>query len=182
METHVCSSNHSWALDNLFRRIVHNPDSILKDLVKPGFTVIDIGCGPGTFTISLAKYTGPEGKVIAVDLQEEMLLKVKQKAAKYSMEDCIKIHKSSETSLALKEKADFILAFYMVHEVPDQKKLFTEINDILKPDGTLLVAEPNFHVSENDFSNSIKIAESFGLRVIEQRKIAFSRSCLMGKK
>ena len=181
MKTHVCPSNHSWVLDNSFRRFIHNPDSIFKDLIKPGFTVIDIGCGPGTFTTNLAEYAGTNGKVIAVDLQEEMLLRVKQKAEKIGLQDRIIYHKCSQTSLNLKEQADFILAFYMVHEVPDQDNFYSEIFNLLKPDGTFLIVEPKFHHSKKAFMSSIELAENKGLEIIETRKITFSRSVLMGK-
>jgi ubiquinone/menaquinone biosynthesis C-methylase UbiE len=181
-KTYVCPPGHSWALDNSFRRLIHNPDSIFKDLIKPGFSIIDLGCGPGTFTIDLAEYAGPEGSVLAVDLQKEMLDTLKNKAANYGMADRIICHQCSKNSLNLIEQADFILAFYMVHEVPDQKRFYTEVTENLKPDGTFLIVEPKFHLSKKGFLESLKTAENCGLEIIEKRKIRFSRSCLMGKK
>ena len=181
MKAHVCDSNHSWALDNSFRKIVHNPASIFKNLVKPDFTVIDIGCGPGTFTIDLAEFAGENGKVIAVDLQDKMLDKVKQKAEMHGVLNRINVHKCSLDSLNLTEQADFILAFWMAHEVPDKDRFFTEIKELLKPDGVFLFSEPKFHISKKAYEESVKLAERNGLVVIEQRKILFSRSVLMGK-
>ena len=55
--------------------------------------------------------------------------------------------------LESEDKFDFILAFYMVHEVPDQKKLFVELKSILKPNGKVYIIEPKFHVTKKMFNN-----------------------------
>ncbi|SOB82289.1 methyltransferase domain-containing protein [Streptomyces sp. 1331.2] len=47
--------------------------------LRPGQTVLDIGCGPGTITADLAELVGPEGRVVAVDTSAEVL----QQAAEY---------------------------------------------------------------------------------------------------
>ena len=50
----VFSVEHSWALDNIFRRFVHDPKKILGDNVKEGMTVLDVGCGSGIFSSEMA--------------------------------------------------------------------------------------------------------------------------------
>ena len=54
--------------------------------------------------------------------------------------------KCEQNRLGVDAQADFALAFMMVHEVPDQRRLLGEIQACLKPDGKLLVAEPKIHV------------------------------------
>src|SRR5690625_4907300 len=55
--------------------------SIIRQLdLRPGMKVLDIGSGPGRLTIPVAETVGPAGKVIAVDIQQEMLIRVKNKA------------------------------------------------------------------------------------------------------
>jgi 2-polyprenyl-3-methyl-5-hydroxy-6-metoxy-1,4-benzoquinol methylase len=66
----VCSWKHAFALDNPIRRLIHNPQKILGRYIKAGQTVLDVGCGPGTFSLAMAKMVGELGKVIAVDVQE----------------------------------------------------------------------------------------------------------------
>ncbi len=66
--------------DNLIRKIFQDPDKIVGPYVRPGMTVMDIGCGPGFFTLAMARMAGPEGRVIAVDMQQEMLDLVKKKS------------------------------------------------------------------------------------------------------
>ena len=67
--------------DNPLRRLIQDPDRILAGLVQPGETALDIGCGMGYFSIPLARLIGPEGSVICVDLQEQMLAGVRRRGA-----------------------------------------------------------------------------------------------------
>jgi len=60
-------------LDNGFRKLFQNPAKILGSYIWPGMTVIDIGFGPGTFTLTMAKMVGEKGTVKAIDVQSEMV-------------------------------------------------------------------------------------------------------------
>ena len=91
---HVCPWWLGRILDNPIRRLIHNPEKILGGYIKRGQTVLDIGCGSGTFTIAMARMVGENGRVIAVDVQDEMLQMVRKKAAKEGMESRIITHKS----------------------------------------------------------------------------------------
>ena len=82
LSIHVCPWWLAQALDNPIRRIIHSPDKILGGYIEPGQTVLDLGCGSGTFTIAMARMVGEAGRVIAVDLQDEMLQLIRQKAVK----------------------------------------------------------------------------------------------------
>ena len=97
--------------------------------------VLDIGCGPGFFSIELAKMVGKTGKVFAVDLQEGMLQKIKSKIHGTELEDRIQLIKSEGEQINIPEKVDFILAFYMVHEVPNKQKLFEALKNVLNEKG-----------------------------------------------
>ncbi len=176
---HICSWKIAYALDNPIRRLVHNPQEILGGHIKPGQTVLDLGCGPGTFSIAMAKMVGESGRVIAVDIQEEMLQIVRKKAAQQGLESRIITHKSGQDRIGLSEKVDFALAFYMVHEVPNAKAFLKEIASVLKPNGKLLIVEPKMHVSADAFEKTIDIARQVGLRIISEPKIRFSRSKLL---
>ncbi len=109
---------------------------------------------------------GKNGKVIAADLQEGMLNKLKNKIRGKEIESRIEIHKCTNNKIGVIEKVDFILAFYMVHEVSDQMGFFREIKSILKPDGKVFIIEPKFHVSKNDFEGPYK---NMGVWVKEMR-------------
>jgi ubiquinone/menaquinone biosynthesis C-methylase UbiE len=175
----VCSVEKAGSLDNKFRRFLQNPQKILKPYIKEGMTVLDIGCGPGFFTIDIAGIVGASGKVFAADLQEGMLQKVKDKITGTSLEQTISLHKCEENKIGLNEKVDFVLAFYFVHEVPDQDILFKEIYTILKPGGKMLIVEPPFHVSRAAFNEMLTKIENAGFEIISEPKSFFNKSVLI---
>ena len=178
LSIHVCPWWLARALDNPIRRLIHSPDKILGGYIEPGQTVLDLGCGSGTFTIAMARMVGEAGRVIAVDLHDEMLQIVKQKAAKEGLACRITIHKSEPDRIGISDKVDFALAFYMIHEVPDLDAVLMEIASLLKPSGKLLIAEPLIHVSESSFKKTVDVARLAGLKPISEPKIRFSRSML----
>ena len=136
---------------------------------------MDLGCGPGFFTLPMAELVGPSGTVIGVDLQQEMLARVKAKLAKArertSMAEVV-LHQCSEVNLGLDDsiRADFVLAYYMVHETPDQNRFFQQVRKVVKPTGRILIVEPPFHVSRKQFSQTLGYAEQAGLTVVERPK------------
>lgn len=59
---------------------MHAPEEIHEDFVEPGQTAVDIGCGLGYFSMALARMVGPAGKVIALDIQQQMIQRAKHRA------------------------------------------------------------------------------------------------------
>jgi len=163
----VCSHKQAFILDNFFRRLFQNPQKILSPYVKQGDMAIDIGCGPGFFTLELAALVGNGGQVLAVDLQEEMLSKVAAKAALKKRSDIIRPVQCTQSDLNLPagSRADFILAYWMVHETLDQDDFFRQVKAVLKPGGQVLVVEPPFHVSGKQFAATQKFATDRGFIV-----------------
>jgi len=178
----ICPVERAGGLDNSVRKLLQNPQRILKPYIHEGMTVLDLGCGPGVFSIEIAKLLGDSGKVIAADLQEGMLDKVSLKIKGTKLEQRITLHKCKEESIDLTEKVDFVLAFYVVHEVPDHDNLFRELKSILKPNGHLFIVEPKLHVSEKSFESMIDKAKSFGLEVIDRPAVFFSKTLVLKNK
>lgn len=177
----VCPVARAGALDNRFRRWLQDPWKILSPYIKEGMTVLDFGCGPGFFTIDIAQMVGNSGRVIAADLQEGMLQKLRGKIHGTELENRITLHKCEENKIGVSENVDFVLAFYMVHEVPDQGKFFNEIKTILKPNGQVLIVEPPFHVSKTAFEEMIKKARDAGFTEIERPKVLLSKAVMLKK-
>jgi ubiquinone/menaquinone biosynthesis C-methylase UbiE len=175
----VCPVERAGGLDNRIRRFLQNPEKILKPFIRFGITVLDVGCGPGFFTVEMAKMLKGSGKVIAADLQEGMLEKLREKIKGTELEQRIKLHKCEKYKINVTEKADFILAFYMVHEVPDQDKLFRELLAILKPGGNILIVEPNFHVSKAAFEKMVNNLTGLGFKIVNKPKVFLSRSVVV---
>lgn len=177
--TRVCPAELSGSLDNSLRRMFQNPLKILKPYISKGMTVLDLGCGPGFFSTEIAKLVTLTGKVIAADLQEEMLKKVTHKITGTESEKIIQIHKCQEDSVGITEKVDLVLAFWMIHEVPDQQKLFKELKSILKPEGKIYIVEPKFHVSKGAFEKMNVILRNTGFEISDRPKVFISRAVIL---
>jgi ubiquinone/menaquinone biosynthesis C-methylase UbiE len=177
----VCPVERAGSLDNRIRRWVQNPQKILSPYVKPGMTVLDIGCGPGFFSIEMAQLVGESGRVVASDLQEGMLRKLGDKIQGTGLEARITLHKCEENKIGLSENVDFILVFYMLHEVPDPEKFLDEIGSILKPNGQVLIVEPPFHVSKSAFEEIVGKACRTGFILADRPKVFLSKTAVLKK-
>jgi len=174
----VCPWWHAYSFDNFLRRLVHKPEKIFAGLVKEGMTVIDIGAGMGFFSIAMARMVGDSGKVISIDIQPKMIEVLTKRAHKRGVDHRIQTVLCKSDDICVREKADFILAFWMVHEVPDKKHLFDQIVSCMKPSSRFLIVEPKMHVSASDFEKTLKIAGESGLSLLDRPKIHLSRSAL----
>ena len=169
-ENRVCPASQALMLDNCLRRLVQKPAKIVGEFIRPGMNVIDIGCGPGYFTLEMARMIGPSGKVTAVELQPEMLEQWERKARKKGLSDRIKPHRCLKDRLDLPDhdgRFDFALLYYMIHETPDPAGLLTELKPMMKATGKLLVVEPALHVKEALFREMLGQAEAAGYKVEE---------------
>ena len=179
---HVCPHQIAFFLDNWFRRLIQHPKKVVGPYVNKGDTVIDMGCGPGYFSIDMAKMVGAKGKVIAVDIQEKMLQHVRKKARKHDVELRMDYLLAGAHQSRLDQQADFILAFYMIHETPDVKQTLEEFRRLIRENGKILAVEPKMHVSQSAFEDMIQTAQEVGLTVLEfpkgkgGRSVVFERS------
>ena len=164
------------------RKWINDPRRILSGLVKPSDTVLDLGCGPGFFTLPLAEMVGDGGSVIAVDLQAKMLDKMQARAVAKGLAARITAHRCSTDSLGLDGvQADFALAFWMVHEVPDKARFLAEVHAVLKDRARLLLVEPKGHVGKEAFARTVELAVTAGLNVVARPSVRFSRAVLLSK-
>ena len=178
---HICPWWGGYFIDNPLRRLLHNPEKIVGPYVEPGMTVMDIGCGMGLFSIAMANLVGDQGLVIAVDLQQKMLDVLRRRARRVGVATRIQLHQCEQNHLGVNTQADFALAFMMIHEVPDQRRLLGEIRACLKRGGRLLVAEPRLHVSGRAFGQTVVLAKEVGLEVIEEPKVRWCRAVVFEK-
>jgi ubiquinone/menaquinone biosynthesis C-methylase UbiE len=179
----VCPVELAHSLDSKIRRWLQNPRTILAPYVKDGMVVLDVGCGPGFFSIELAKLVGSSGRVIAADLQQGMLQKLHEKVKGTELEGRIKLVKCEQDNINVSEAVDFILTFYMVHEVPDKNAFFKQLNKVLNDNGQYLLVEPKlFHVSQKDFQSTLTLARDNGFDIYPGPRLLVSWSAILKKR
>jgi len=178
----VCPWWLCFTFDNPLRRLLHTPEIVLSPYVQPGYNVIDVGAGMGYFSIPLAKLVGLSGHVTAVDIQTQMLSVLSKRAKRSGVAASISTYLATPEYLGNHAAADFILAFWVVHEVPDQEKLLRQIHALLKPNGLFLFVEPIVHVSRHYFLRTLQTAKSVGFSITEYPDIRISHSALLLRK
>jgi 2-polyprenyl-3-methyl-5-hydroxy-6-metoxy-1,4-benzoquinol methylase len=145
---------------------------------------LDAGTAMGFFSLPLARMVGPSGRVVCVDLQEKMIAKLKARALIAELADRMEFRVCTKDSLGigdLAQEIDVALAVAVVHEVPDARRFFTEVFQVLKKGGRLYFSEPAGHVTEDAFAGSISLARAVGFQVEETRKVFRSHSALLTK-
>jgi len=176
---HICPHQFVWTFDNFLRPLVHNPDKLFGPFVKPGMRVMDVGCGAGFAVLGMAKLVGQAGKVIAVDVQPEMLAKVEKRMQKAGLKDRVETHLSRVDEFQISGPFDFVNAFYMLHEVPEKGRFLQQIYECLTPNGAILIVEPKFHVSKKQFQVMLNTAKKLGFEETGHPNILFSRAVVL---
>jgi len=170
MSTHTCPWWLGYLLVTPLRRLKEDPRKILTPYVRPGMVVLEPGPAMGFFTIELARLVGPDGRVVAVDLQERMLAALRRRAQKAGLADRIETRRCRPDDLGIGDlsgQVDFVLLFHMVHEVSDQEGFLRAVHAALKPGGSVLFVEPRGHVSNEAFQATVARATALGFQLAE---------------
>lgn len=181
---HVCPYWVAVLLASPLRRLIENPDRILGPHVRPGMTVLDVGCALGFFTLPLAHLVGPEGLVIAVDLQERMIRNLQRRLQRAGLQGRVetRICMPHELSIAdLTGTVDFAAAIHVIHETPDPEFTLDQIGSVLKTGARLLLMEPRGHVSPTAFAQTEASARAVGLREVCHPRARQSHAVLYEK-
>ena len=129
-------------LDSPQRKKLLNPVKTLRALgIRAGMIVADVGCGTGFFTIPLAAFVGPKGRVFAVDISKEMINDVKKGAAQERFRNIKAIHSSENKIPITSKRIDYCLLSSVVHELENKALFFKELKRLLKKDGKVGIIE-----------------------------------------
>lgn len=180
----VCPWWLGYLLASPLRRLFQDPTKILSPYVREGMTVLEPGSGMGFFTLELVRLVGPEGRVVAVDIQPKMLASLNRRAARAGLSAHLDARLAAPDSMGVGDLAgssDLVLAFAMVHELPPGNSFFAEAALVMKSGGRLLFAEPAGHVSDSEFQAQLAVAGSAGLDVVDRPSIRRSHAALLEK-
>jgi len=127
------------------------PEKILRAAgLKPGDAFADIGCGPGFFALPAAHIVGEKGVVYAVDTEEKMLDRLRERMHLEGAEPPQGVQppanivslKSTESSVPVKDSAvDIAFLGYMLHEAADKPLFLKEVKRIIKDKGAILILD-----------------------------------------
>lgn len=109
--------------------------------IKQGETVLDLGCGAGLDLLIAAEKVGPEGRIIGVDMTDEMLVKAQNNidASEYRN---IEVRKGIIETLPIEDASvDWIISNCVINLSPEKERVFAEVNRVLKPGGKMLVSD-----------------------------------------
>jgi ubiquinone/menaquinone biosynthesis C-methylase UbiE len=129
-------------LERSEREIEELPETALDKIgVKPGMMIADVGAGVGYFSVRLAKRVAPTGRVLAVDVQPEMLTILKDRAAKANVTNIQPILGSESDPHPQPSSCDLILMVDVYHELSQPQRMLQKLKQALKSDGRLVLLE-----------------------------------------
>ena len=184
MGKRVCPWWLGYILASPLRRLMQDPAAIVQPYVRQGMTVLEPGPGMGFFTLELARRVGPNGRVVAVDIQRRMISGLKRRLARAGLLERVEARVATTDSLGLTDlngRVDFALVMAVVHETPGPAWFFSQVAETMKPGGIVLLAEPTGHVKDADFKAEIDAAAAAGLVVTEHPAIPHSQTALLKK-
>ncbi len=107
--------------------------------IRPGSTVVDYGCGPGRYTVRLARLVGEGGKVYAVDIHELALQEAQKRSSRLGLRNMTTVLAHGYDSTLPDAVADVICCLDMFFGVRNPTALLAELRRIAKPDGLLII-------------------------------------------
>jgi ubiquinone/menaquinone biosynthesis C-methylase UbiE len=162
-----CPASLSWVVDNPLRIGYMRP--VLSWVgIQPGETVLELGPGPGVFTIEAARYAGNNGQLIAVDIQPEMIAQLTKRLQDSGIEN-VQTHVASAYELPLADNSvDRVFLISVLAEIPDPALAMSELHRVLKPNGILSLTHEFLDPDYLFPGETIKFVEPFGFRKTEQ--------------
>jgi ubiquinone/menaquinone biosynthesis C-methylase UbiE len=145
-------------------------------------TAVDVGAAMGFFSLPLARMVGDKGRVICVDVQKRMLSSLLKRAKRKRLEHVIECRPCTQEDLCLSDlsgKADLALAVHVAHETAFPRRFLTQIREVLRPGGKLLLIEPRGHVPEPEFEATRALCREVGLNELQLTKLRRSTALLL---
>src|SRR3954468_5801357 len=153
------------------------PAKLMKALnLKPGMTVCDLGCGNGFYTLKMAKEVGPQGKVLAVEIQQEMLDLHQKRAEKAEVKNVQSILGTVIDPKLPDNAVDLILVVDVYHEMDHPVEMLAALRKSLNKTARLVLVEfraedPNVPIKELHKMSKAQINKELpanGFKLVDQ--------------
>ena len=124
--------------DNPILPLVRNPHKLLKTAgLKEGHKVLEVGCGPGFFTIPAGEIVGNEGHVYAVDIHPRAVERVEEKIEKAALKNVTPMCVNASSTGLPGRSIDLAFVFGLRYIAGGLENLLIEMHRILRPEGML---------------------------------------------
>jgi ubiquinone/menaquinone biosynthesis C-methylase UbiE len=145
--------------------------NVLKEVgIKPGFTVLDYGCGPGSYIVPTAELVGKSRKIYALDVHPLAIARVRNLLSKKRLTNVEPIHSACKTGL-LDNNVDVILLYDTFHALSDPDGVLEELHRVLKADGILSFSD--HHMKEKEIVSKLTGGRLFKLSGKGKRTYSF---------
>ena len=133
--------------------------------IGEGQSVLDFGCGSGTYSIPAAELVGRNGRIYSLDVSQGALNKVSRKAEKEGLDNIVTLLSSGNVDIPIdNETLNHVLLIDVLQEISDKEPLLEEIHRILKPEGQMTVYP--MHIDSNEV---IRLASNAKLKLKERK-------------
>jgi ubiquinone/menaquinone biosynthesis C-methylase UbiE len=162
-----CPYALAWLVDNPLRLRYMEP--VLDRVgIQPGERVLELGPGPGAFTVKAARGTEPGGTLVAVDIQPQMIAEIERKVREAGLTN-VETHVASAYELPLDDESiDRAFMVTVLPEIPDRQRALVELRRVLKPDGVLSITEEFLDPDYPLARTTIRWAEKAGFELAER--------------
>lgn len=160
------------ALEFRVRDLLRPPAQTLAHVgLQPGQTVLDLGCGPGGFSLAAARAVGPTGKVLALDLNPLAVAMVERQARSQGLDNISAVCADNTVALPVQD-IDVALVYDVLHDFGDPPVVLADLHRVLKPDGLLSVSD--HHLKDGALLVAVTAGDLFRLsRIIQNRVRVF---------
>jgi ubiquinone/menaquinone biosynthesis C-methylase UbiE len=141
--------------------------------IKPGFQVLDFGCGPGSFSETAAQMVGNSGKVYALDMHPMAIQSIEKRKRRKGLKNIEVISSDCVTGLP-DASIDVVLLFDVLHELEDKSSVLTEIFRVMKPGGILSLSD--HHLKESEILTRVTEEKVFHLAKKHRKTYSFRKS------
>ena len=148
--------NRPMFVNDVAKWISSMPD-IADKLKSKGGRVLDVGCGDGWASISLAK-SFPLTKIDAVDADSQSIDNAKENIHKEGLENRISLHQSLIEKANFKEKYDLVMTFESIHDMPYPVEALQKMRDFVSVNGAILIGDVSMKdklEEKNDFAGKL---------------------------
>ena len=147
------------------------PKNLLKEVgIKPGFYVLDYGCGPGSYITPTAELVGKSGKIYALDIRPMAIQMVQNINAKKKLTNVETILSDCKTELP-DNIINVVLLYDIFHDLSEPTKILEELHRVLKPDGILSFND--HHIKEDEIVLQVTRGGLFRLSQKGKRTYSF---------